>query len=304
MRILIFTQIIRRVSGVQTFEKNLINFLQQDHSVTYVYKTTEIEDVSSYPQGIELQQDVGQEFDTDICIYSSIYHGNPRPNIKARSYIQVWHADPKFWGIQYNSSAHKIDLHIAVSETVQSSLLNNYGVESTVIPNIMPSVLPFERVLRLVTISRIAQGKGFDRIIELSRKLDKAGRKYIWEIYGDGPLSFITSFLEEIKGNKNIVLMGPRENAYNYIRHADYLVQLSDSEGFCYSIHEAIKIGIPCITTDFPEAKKIIEDQENGYILKMDLSNLNINKIYEEVPDFFDYKDNGARKEWKRVLEK
>ena len=85
--------------------------------------------------------------------------------------------------------------------------------------------------------------------------------------------------------------MSPRYNIEKFICTMDYLVQLSDTESFCYSIVEALSVGTPIICTDLPVLKELKIDEKHGFILDFDLKNLDVNKIYEEAGKFkFDYK--------------
>ena len=54
--------------------------------------------------------------------------------------------------------------------------------------------------------------------------------------------------------------------------------------------------------TDFPEAKNIIDDGENGYIVKMDLSDLDVDKIFNKVPKADYYIDRCDKDKWIKVF--
>ena len=76
-------------------------------------------------------------------------------------------------------------------------------------------------------------------------------------------------------------------NIVDYIANADYLVQLSDNEGYCYAVVEALTAGVPVIVTDCPVFKELgLEDGKNCYILPFDMQNVNVNKIYNNIPKF------------------
>jgi glycosyltransferase involved in cell wall biosynthesis len=83
---------------------------------------------------------------------------------------------------------------------------------------------------------------------------------------------------------------------------ADYLVQVSDTEGFCYSIYEALQVDTPCIVTDFPSAFEQVKDGKSGYILKMDLSNLDIDKIYNKIPTQISFTEKSTEEDWIKLF--
>ena len=75
------------------------------------------------------------------------------------------------------------------------------------------------------------------------------------------------------------------------------------TESYGYSIREALSVGTPVISTDIPEARKVIKDGVNGYLISADLSDFDgkINDIFEKKPVFKDYAEevDGI---WERVL--
>ena len=85
---------------------------------------------------------------------------------------------------------------------------------------------------------------------------------------------------------------------------ADYGVQLSDTEGYSYFINECLEYGTPVICTDFPSAHECLEDGKSGYILDMDLKNLDIDKIVNHIPINFKYTEKGKVEDWIKILDK
>jgi len=73
--------------------------------------------------------------------------------------------------------------------------------------------------------------------------------------------------------------MKPTLNIMDEIVKADFLVQLSDNEGYCYSVVEALANGIPVIKTPIPVFDEIGLDDTNSITLNFDCSN------YKEVID-------------------
>ena len=63
-------------------------------------------------------------------------------------------------------------------------------------------------------------------------------------------------------------------------------MQTSYCESYCYSIRQALNLGVPVISTNIPEARKVIEDGKNGYLISADLHDLDIDKIMENKPSF------------------
>ena len=130
-----------------------------------------------------------------------------------------------------------------------------------------------QKVLHLISATRLTKEKGKDRIIKLAELLDKARIPYLWTIF--------TNDVNTIN-NPNIVYMQPRLDIIDYIADADYLVQLSDDESFCYSVVEALSVDTPVIVTDCPVFKELgVVDGKNGWICDFDMSNVDVQKIYD-----------------------
>ena len=116
------------------------------------------------------------------------------------------------------------------------------------------------------------------------------------------PVLFVVSPDKNAINNPNIAYMKPRLDIGRWISIADYVVQLSDTESFCYAAFEALQRGVPVILTDFPEAFNIVKEGENGFIVKRDLSNLDIDKIFNHKPTSVDYEDRCDYDKWEKVF--
>lgn len=297
MRIVVYNKIVK-LNGVYTHDLNFIKTFGKDYEITYVYEAGDTPLLNKIAEHAKLLQNKGQVIETDLCIYSSLYQGAHQ--IKARKFIQMLHADLKAWKVNYKP-VH-IDYHVAVGQGVADSFKEHNGMDSVVIPNMLAEDVKVEKVLRLVTASRIAEGKGFDRTTVLARKLQEAGRPFIWEIYGGGAPNYINNLRYNLTYIPEVVLMGERTGIQSFMACSDYVVQLSDNEGYCYSIHEALQIGKPVIATRWPGIEEVVKDGENGYILDMDLGNLDINKLYDSIPKGGRLKVSNSVLLWKDLL--
>lgn len=116
--------------------------------------------------------------------------------------------------------------------------------------------------LSLISATRLStKEKGMDRMKRLCYMLKEAHINFEWDLYGD--------FDPGIKG---IEYRGQTIDIRKKIRAADYLVQLSDDEGFCYSIVEALEEGTPIICTPLPILKELgIKDKVHGHIIPFDM---------------------------------
>lgn len=136
-------------------------------------------------------------------------------------------------------------------------------------------------------------------MLKLATELKRAGVKFRWTIFTDLSLYNQKPFnLEEI------IYMKPSHDFFDYIVEADYGVQLSDTEGYSYFINECLQYGTPVITTNFPSVCESVEDGTNGYILDMNLSNLDIDKLMNNIPKNFKYEEKCKEKDWIDLIDK
>jgi glycosyltransferase involved in cell wall biosynthesis len=202
-------------------------------------------------------------------------------------------------GFKYKTPTVITD-HVAVGDNVSKVFKRMYNIDSIVIPNMLdPDVKP-EKVLRLISATRLTNEKGLDRIVALCSKLKAANKKFLWFIYGDGNYAEAVNRLRTIP---EVILMPVSDDLTSYIADSTYFVHLSDTEGDPYCTKEALQVNVPCIVTNYPAAKEQITDGVNGYILNMDLSNLDIDKIYNKIPKF-KYEEVNYEQKWLDFLGK
>ena len=155
-----------------------------------------------------------------------------------------------------------------------------------------------KKALLFVSATRIPakdKGENAQRMLQLARMLEKSGIPFLWLNFSDAPLE------DAPKGFMNV---GTAQDLQPYISKADYLVQLSDHEGFGYSVLEALINKTAVICTPFETTKELgVIDGENGYIIPFDLQ-FDVQKLLK-VPQFdYDYDNEKIKAQWKRLLAK
>jgi hypothetical protein len=81
--------------------------------------------------------------------------------------------------------------------------------------------------------------------------------------------------------------MNPRLDIRDFIAGSDYLVQLSDTEAWSYSVLESLVLGTPVIVTPIPCFEEMgIKSGVNGYMLPFNMKDIPINEIYNNIPKF------------------
>lgn len=112
--------------------------------------------------------------------------------------------------------------------------------------------------LTLVSALRNSPEKGMKRIKQIAKILDEENIPYTWSVFTDR--------LEENQGG--LIFRNAITNVIDYIADADYLVQVSTSEAFSYSINEALCANTKIITTKLPSVRELnITDGVEGIII-------------------------------------
>ena len=192
------------------------------------------------------------------------------------------------WNIPQDS-----DYIVNVSEVSKESF-GEQAKEGIVIHN--PIEKSEKKALILVSATRIPavdKGKNEIRMRMLAEMLNDAEIPFIWFNFSDGVIP---------NAPEGMVNMGIREDIQPYIKRADYLVQLSDSEAWSYSMLEALINKTPVICCPFGSAEEMgIKDGVNGYVVPFDMG-FDVTRLLNVPTVSFDYDHEGIRKAWEKVL--
>lgn len=262
------------IGGIETYIYELVKkYGKYDITVVYSDPTSDIKQLNrirKYARVIKLGQEKIK------CERLFIMYRCVIEPFEADYIIQITHADYKAQNLQPNKDP-RINEHYAVSKAVAKTYEEISGLETKVCYNPLTIEKP-KKMLRLISATRLTKEKGRDRMIKLAEELDKAGIPYTWLVFTNNRLPF---------PNPNIIYMNPRLDIRNYIANSDYLVQLSDTEAWSYSVLESLCLGTPVIVTPIPCFKEMeIENGKNGYIIPFDMSDIPIKEIYENIPEF------------------
>ena len=210
-------------------------------------------------------------------------------NIVADEYIQIIHANY----IEQNQTPNispKITKFIGVSKEVCKAFEKVSGKKCELCYNPIEIDKP-KKVIKLISATRLTSEKGKDRIKRLGYILNEYGIDYIWLVFTNDRKAI---------DNPNIIYRKPSLNITSYMNDADFLVQLSSSEAYCYSVVESLLLGKPVIVTDLPIYNELGLDDTNSIKLPLDFDSFDINKLYQDYN--FTYKP--PEDKWYKFLNK
>lgn len=152
---------------------------------------------------------------------------------------------------------------------------------------INPIKIDYELVqphLKLVTAQRNDPIKRADRIELIASILDEENIPYTWNLFMD-------SVEHKVVGG--LIYRESTSNPLPYINDADYYIQLSDSEAFCYSVVEALCLNTKVVVTPLECYNELnIKDGENAIVLPFDIFEPeNKEKLREIIIKMYNEKD-------------
>jgi len=144
----------------------------------------------------------------------------------------------------------------------------------TVIPNVIETSVDknlkpkFDSNI-ISMVGRLSEQKNFEPILNQASKQKMESQNYKINIAGDGPLrSYFEDKYNKLIIDSNLELCGNIKNIDIFLSKASIFCLPSFWEGYPNSLVEALRIGLPIITTPrMANLKEFIEDGINGYVV-------------------------------------
>lgn len=269
---------INSMGGIETYCYEMGLKYGKDYDLTLIFHDGDakmLAKISKVMRVIKYQQ--GDEIICDTFIFG--YGHEIINNVQAKRIIQTFHAD--YICRHLNPCLdERITDRFGVADNTTNGIREHYEWAKDIVTMYNPyTVKKPRKVLKLISATRLTPEKGYDRMIKLAVALDKADIPFLWLVFTD---DYAKTF-----PNKSMVKLPPTRDVLDYIASSDYLVQLSDTEGYSYSIVEALSVGTPVIVTDIPvAAEQGVVNGKTGFILPFDMSNIPIDAIYKGLKKF------------------
>lgn len=294
----IYQSSICQYGGVETSLYNVCWWLRNYFDITLIYCNADGTRLNKMKKLVKVVNYKDQDkFEFDIVLRNSVWGTIPdKIYSKENRYIEMRHANYKFLlekGTLY-TQYHKWDRTneiVGCGEFVSAMSKEVLHDNPTTIKNILLPKRETNKVLRLISCTRIDKEKGWNRMLKLAQIMRDANIKFTWDIFTNNPQK---CDYEEIHFWK------ARYDIWDYLANADYTVLLSDSEGLSYTVQESLQYQVPVICTDVGGNAELIKDGVNGYLVPLDM-NFDVNKI-KNIPKCKEY-DNHALEKWLEYLD-
>lgn len=264
------------IGGIETFIYYIAK-KYKEYDITVIYRYADNKQLERLKKYVRCVRYNNQKIKCKKAFFN--YNIDIIDNVEAEEYYQIIHGDYKAVDIPYKIDK-RITKYLGVSKLVCNSFESETGIKAEPIYNPLEIEKP-QKILKLISATRLTPEKGAERIKILANKLNESNIPFEWQIF--------TNFNIGLK-IENVIIRKPKLNIINNIVDADYLVQLSDTEGYCYSLVEALSVGTPVICTNMPVIKEIGITSDNAYVLNMNMSNIDVEEIYNNIPVVKDYK--------------
>lgn len=133
-----------------------------------------------------------------------------------------------------------------------------------------------------VSVGRLHSRKGYHKLIEVHARLIKDGFPHKIIIIGDGEeKENLQRLAEKLEVEKSFVLLGSLLNPYPYVKHADFFIMPSESEGWPLIIADTLILQKPIISTAVGGIPEMITHNKNGILIDYDAD-----EIYNAMKEF------------------
>lgn len=287
VQVLLYTSYLHIIGGIETFVFNFVELMREYYDIGIYCPQLPGETAGRLSYKVPVFRNP-EHIDCDTLIMIRVMDDIPS-NVSYKRSVRMCHAT------RSDPSWHILD---DCDKVVHVSKASKKTFESDGMVIYNPLVKNTKRALLFVSATRIPaadKGKNADRMLELAWQLNYKAIPFLWFNFSDAPLK---------DAPPGFVNVGTFQELQPYISRADYLVQLSDQEGFGYSVAEALISGTAVICTPFSTTKELgVLDGVNGYIIPFDM-NFDVRKLLD-VPVFeYEYDNTKIVSQWKRILGK
>lgn len=208
-----------------------------------------------------------------------------------------------FYQKNEKSAYEKMDTVVCVSKEAEKSFLNKFldfkkeiitihnPVDIEKIQFLSESFeVPQPKYFSVILVSRLTVEKRIDRLLKVAERCKTEELKIEFQIIGNGESSDeLKKISKNLELNEIIKFIGYQSNPYPFIKSADILISVSDSEGFGLVLCEAMALGVSVISTKTAGAIEILDNNQFGLLCEHDE-----NSIFDALKQM--YEDENLRK--------
>ncbi len=235
---------------------------------------------------------IKEEYDIEIAYLEGIATKIIAGGKKGTPKLAWVHSDPQ--RLDYGSAVYvnsqqekecyqRFNQVICVSNAVQQSFEQKNEIFASVIHNIL-DIDEIQQLackdnleeyrnwrpegLRFISVGRLMEAKGYDRLIRIAARLLSEGFQFSLLIVGDGEQrEQLDRMVSQLGLSNRVRLTGFMENPYPLVRQADMFICSSLTEGYSLASCEAIILDTPVLATDCLGIRDAVGDSGCGLII-------------------------------------
>ena len=287
-QVVLYVKHLHVIGGIESFILNFAHFMTKYYDIVLMSDDISAELYKRISAMVPIAK-TKNKIICDTLIMVRILDTVPT-NVEYNQLISMCHACKTNPQWHMNPDA---DIRVNVSQASTESF-EEEAEDSVVIHNLIRK--DERKALILVSATRYPapdKGKNGERMMQLAKMLNDADIPFLWFNFSEGQIR---------NAPKGFYNMGLCYDIQPYIARADYLIQLSDSEAYSYSILEALINNTAVIVTPIPSAvEQGVVDGENGYIVPFDMD-FDVHELLQ-VPEFnYTYDNERIIKQWRKLL--
>ena len=122
-----------------------------------------------------------------------------------------------------------------------------------------------------LSIGRFSYPKNFDNIPFIAKYLKEKSVNFKWFIIGfGGDEELIRKNILLAKVEKEVIILGKKENPYPYIKACDFYIQPSRFEGKAVTVREAQILKKPVFIANYSTSESQVKNEFDGFILPLE----------------------------------
>lgn len=181
------------------------------------------------------------------------------------------------YAVQYSSILRKVidrsflkaDSVVFQTKRAKSFYSEKIQAKSTIIGNPVTMNITKSNISNhvIVNAGRLEKQKNQKMLIEAFNVIAKDYPDYVLHVYGDGSLrGELENQIKNLGLKDRVLLRGNQLDYQEWLAEAEFFVLSSDYEGLSNALIEAMRLGIPCISTNCAGSDEIISNNENGLL--------------------------------------
>ncbi|MBA3900373.1 MAG: glycosyltransferase [Bacteroidetes bacterium] len=153
---------------------------------------------------------------------------------------------------------------------------------STFYKSLSPKNVLLNGKIKILNVGSFVEKKNQAFIIEIAKELKTKNVDFEINLLGDGPnKEKVQQKIVDFGLDREILIRGKVNNVENYLWESDIYLHTAFYEPFGQVLLEAMAAGLPCIVLDGKGNRKLIKNNENGYLFYNQDAEAFVEKIIE-----------------------